>query len=320
MVLRARAAGRRHAARARAEAATRLARIGFDHVLGLPPRRGVLLLSHERRRGPGQPAHAVSSRTRRSAPARRSPSSTSATPASSSRARWPGAVHVPLAELAQPGRTRSTARPPGRRLLRGRLAQQGRRERPAQQGIRRRVGRARRLHQVGRRARRHVVVLTWRRQQSQLSILTRRGAERPVPVSSNDFRLIRKTAHFVLQWCMNSTGSFQPSCRTARSCSRPPGPGRSGPSCRSTPRVRPRPPTATRSPGSTSSTSMSKPPGSAKRNSSSPPAPPSPDVSRSTSRPAAPAREGCEDLVRWSRRRPVQDVHHLVHRSSRPCC
>ena len=34
---------------------------------------------------------------------------------------------------------------------------------------------------------------------------------RPLPVSSRDFRLIRNMAHLVLQWCMNSTRSFQPS-------------------------------------------------------------------------------------------------------------
>jgi hypothetical protein len=46
--------------------------------------------------------------------------------------------------------------------------------------------------------------------QFQLSILTSPGSGKPVPVSSSDLRLIRKTAHLVLQWCMNSTGSFQP--------------------------------------------------------------------------------------------------------------
>ena len=32
------------------------------------------------------------------------------------------------------------------------------------------------------------------------------------PVSTSCLRLIRKVAHLVLQWCMNSTGSVQPSC------------------------------------------------------------------------------------------------------------
>ena len=45
---------------------------------------------------------------------------------------------------------------------------------------------------------------------SQLSSLISFGQGAPLPVSRQDLRLKRKTAHFVLQWCMNSTGSFQP--------------------------------------------------------------------------------------------------------------
>jgi len=45
--------------------------------------------------------------------------------------------------------------------------------------------------------------------QFQLSILTSFGWGAPFPVSTSDFKLIRKIAHLVLQWCMNSTGSFQ---------------------------------------------------------------------------------------------------------------
>jgi hypothetical protein len=48
--------------------------------------------------------------------------------------------------------------------------------------------------------------------QFQLSILTSSGLGAPFQVSSSDFKLIRKIAHLVLQWCMNSTGSFQPWC------------------------------------------------------------------------------------------------------------
>src|SRR3984957_11363123 len=47
---------------------------------------------------------------------------------------------------------------------------------------------------------------------SQLSSLISSGQGLPLPFSSSDLRLSRKTAHLVLQWCMNSTGSFQPSC------------------------------------------------------------------------------------------------------------
>src|SRR5271156_636783 len=47
---------------------------------------------------------------------------------------------------------------------------------------------------------------------SQLSSLISFGQGAPLPVSRNDFRLSRNTPHFVLQWCMNSTGSFQPWC------------------------------------------------------------------------------------------------------------
>src|ERR1700686_2047405 len=47
---------------------------------------------------------------------------------------------------------------------------------------------------------------------SQLSSLISFGAGAPFPVSRRDFRLNRKTPHLVLQWCMNSTGSFQPWC------------------------------------------------------------------------------------------------------------
>src|SRR3982074_715349 len=47
---------------------------------------------------------------------------------------------------------------------------------------------------------------------SQLSSLISFGQGPPFPVSSSNFRLSRKTAHLVLQWCMNSTGSFQPWC------------------------------------------------------------------------------------------------------------
>ncbi len=44
------------------------------------------------------------------------------------------------------------------------------------------------------------------------SILISFGQGALFPVSRSDFRLIRKTPHLVLQWCMNSTGSFQPWC------------------------------------------------------------------------------------------------------------
>ena len=37
-----------------------------------------------------------------------------------------------------------------------------------------------------------------------------------MPVSPDDFRLIRNVAHLVLQWDMNATGSFPPSCETGR--------------------------------------------------------------------------------------------------------
>src|SRR5258706_7273702 len=47
---------------------------------------------------------------------------------------------------------------------------------------------------------------------SQLSSLISFGAGAPFPVSRSDFKLSRTTAHLVLQWCMNSTGSFQPWC------------------------------------------------------------------------------------------------------------
>src|SRR5580700_11189350 len=47
---------------------------------------------------------------------------------------------------------------------------------------------------------------------SQLSSLISFGQGAPLPVSRSDLRLSRKTAHLVLQWCMNSTGSFQPWC------------------------------------------------------------------------------------------------------------
>jgi hypothetical protein len=33
------------------------------------------------------------------------------------------------------------------------------------------------------------------------------GLGAPFPVSTSDFKLIRKIAHLVLQWCMNSTDS-----------------------------------------------------------------------------------------------------------------
>src|SRR5215813_7941841 len=48
--------------------------------------------------------------------------------------------------------------------------------------------------------------------QCQLLIWTSPGLGAPLPVSTSAFRLIRKIAHFVLQWCMNSTGSFQSRC------------------------------------------------------------------------------------------------------------
>jgi hypothetical protein len=48
--------------------------------------------------------------------------------------------------------------------------------------------------------------------QCQSLICTSRGAGAPSPVSTSDFRLIRNEPHLVLQWCMNSTGSFQPWC------------------------------------------------------------------------------------------------------------
>src|SRR6185437_3010983 len=53
---------------------------------------------------------------------------------------------------------------------------------------------------------------THHRPHSQLSSLISLGHGVPLPVSSNDFRLSRNTAHLVLQWCMNSTGPFQPAC------------------------------------------------------------------------------------------------------------
>ena len=31
-----------------------------------------------------------------------------------------------------------------------------------------------------------------------------------MPVSTSDLRLSKNVAHFVLQWCMNYTGSFHP--------------------------------------------------------------------------------------------------------------
>src|SRR5258708_10323877 len=66
-----------------------------------------------------------------------------------------------------------------------------------------RLGEDRREH---RRLNHHV------RLYSQLSSLISFGAGVPFPVSRSDFRLKRKTPHLVLQWCMNSTGSFQPWC------------------------------------------------------------------------------------------------------------
>ena len=53
--------------------------------------------------------------------------------------------------------------------------------------------------------------MTVMRGYSQLSSLISLGQEAPSPVASSAFRLSRKTAHVVLQWCMNSTDSFQPS-------------------------------------------------------------------------------------------------------------
>src|SRR5687767_6228562 len=50
------------------------------------------------------------------------------------------------------------------------------------------------------------------RSQCQLLIWTSSGLGWPLPVSTSDFRLNKKIAHLVLQWDMNSTGSFQPSC------------------------------------------------------------------------------------------------------------
>ena len=51
-----------------------------------------------------------------------------------------------------------------------------------------------------------------RRVQCQLLIWGSAGLGVPLPVSTSAFRLIRKTAHFVEQWFMNSTGSFQSAC------------------------------------------------------------------------------------------------------------
>src|SRR5882672_5142755 len=105
---------------------------------------------------------------------------------------------------------------------------------------------------------------------SQLSSLISFGAGAPFPVSSSDFRLSRKTPHLVLQWCMNSTGSFQPRCvkRTmvqSASCLRskltfvPIHSAGPSTTCHST-----------RLAGSSSRTFMSMPPGP-KRNSRTPP-------------------------------------------------
>ena len=57
---------------------------------------------------------------------------------------------------------------------------------------------------------------TWRAAeltpQCQLLIWMSSGLGAPLPVSTSSFRLSMKVAHLVLQWCMNSTGSFQPVC------------------------------------------------------------------------------------------------------------
>ena len=44
----------------------------------------------------------------------------------------------------------------------------------------------------------------------QLPIGVSFGKGAPFPVSTSDLTLIRKMAHLVLQWCMNSPGSFHP--------------------------------------------------------------------------------------------------------------
>lgn len=52
------------------------------------------------------------------------------------------------------------------------------------------------------------VVLSRSASQFQLSILTSRRFGSPEPVSANALRLIRKIAHFVLQWCINPPTSY----------------------------------------------------------------------------------------------------------------
>src|SRR5438270_12820754 len=48
--------------------------------------------------------------------------------------------------------------------------------------------------------------------QCQSLMATSLGEGEPVPVSTSALRLSRKTAHLVLQWERNSTGSAHPSC------------------------------------------------------------------------------------------------------------
>src|ERR1700733_2146770 len=113
---------------------------------------------------------------------------------------------------------------------------------------------------------------------SQLSSLISFGCGAPLPVSRSDFRLSKKTAHLVLQWCMNSTASFQPWCLNRTTVQSPfclrskltlvPSHS-SGPSATCH---------RTRLPGCSSRTFMSKPP-PPKRNWSTPPTLLSPCVS-----------------------------------------
>jgi hypothetical protein len=113
----------------------------------------------------------------------------------------------------------------------------------------------------------------------------------PFPVSRSDFKLSRKIPHLALQWCMNSTGSFQPWCLKRTMVQ--------SPSCLSSqltfvPIHSSGPSTtchSTRLPGSSSRTFMSKPP-LPKRNWSTPPTLLSPCVSvvRHPERPSTGAR------------------------------
>src|SRR5262249_16831550 len=147
---------------------------------------------------------------------------------------------------------------------------------------------------------------------SHLSSLVSLGHGAPFPVSSSDFRLIRKTPHLVLQWCMNSTGSFQPSCLNRMIVQ--------SPSCRRSqlilvPIHSSGPSTtchSTRLPGCSSSTFMSKPP-ALKRNCSTPPSLPSPRVSVVHQPERAFTRGQCLVDVIQGRRFDsdfLQDIHH----------